>query len=126
MGIVMKSILVVDDEAAIRQLIKTALGVGGYDVRVASHGKEASQILEHFVPDLLITDLLMPEKEGIELIQEVRAHHPNMRIIAISGAQTEKTGLYLKVAGSLGADYTLAKPFALKDLINTVKQALGQ
>ena len=83
-------------------------------------------MLEQFVPDLLITDLLMPEKEGIELIQEVRRNHPKMPIIAISGAQTDKTGIYLKMAGSLGADYVLAKPFALKDLLNTVKQALRE
>jgi CheY-like chemotaxis protein len=125
-GISMQTILVVDDEDAIRGLIKTTLEMAGYTVRGACNGKEASQLLEQFMPDLLITDLLMPEKEGIELIQEVRARYPKMPIIAISGAQTEKTGLYLKVAGSLGADYTLSKPFALKDLLQTVKQVLDQ
>jgi DNA-binding response OmpR family regulator len=122
----MRTILVVDDEDAIRGLIKDFLGIGGYIIREACNGKDASQLLEQFVPDLLITDLLMPEKEGIELIQEVRRSHPKMPIIAISGAQTDKTGIYLKMAGSLGADYVLAKPFALKDLLTTVKQALSE
>jgi CheY-like chemotaxis protein len=87
----MRTILVVDDEDAIRGLLKSTLGMAGYIVWEACNGKEASQLLEQFVPDLLITDLLMPEKEGIELIQEVRRSHPKIPIIAISGAQTDKT-----------------------------------
>jgi len=86
----MQTILVVDDEDAIRGLIKTTLGIGGYAIREARNGKETSQLLEQFVPDLLITDLLMPEKEGIELIQEVRRSHPKIPIIAISGRRPIK------------------------------------
>jgi CheY-like chemotaxis protein len=121
----MENILVVDDEDAIRQLVKTVLEKAGYVVMEASNGKEASQLLDHLVPDLLITDLFMPEKEGIELIQEVRRRHPKMPIIAISGAQAGQSELYLKMARSLGADYILAKPFPLSTLFQTVKQALG-
>lgn len=122
----MHNILVVDDEDAIRGLINITLTNAGYNVLEAQNGKVASRLLAQDVPDLLITDLLMPEKEGIELIQEVRTHYPKLPIIAMSGAQTEKTGLYLKMAGSLGADYTLAKPFALADLLRTVQQALNK
>jgi DNA-binding response OmpR family regulator len=120
----MHNILVVDDEDAIRGLINITLTNVGYSVLEAHNGKVASRLLAQDVPDLLITDLLMPEKEGIELIQEVRTHYPKLPIIAMSGAQTEKTGLYLQMAGSLGADYTLAKPFALAELLRTVQQAL--
>jgi CheY-like chemotaxis protein len=121
----MENILVVDDEDAIRQLVKMALEKAGYMVMEACNGKEASQLLGHLVPDLLITDLFMPEKEGIELIQEVRQRHPKIPIIAISGAHSGQSELYLKMARSLGADYILAKPFPLSTLFQTVKQALS-
>jgi DNA-binding response OmpR family regulator len=117
----MRNILVVDDEAAIRQLIHSFLKTEGFVIWEAGDGKMASQILEQSVPDLLITDLILPEKEGIELIQLVRTLHPKMPIIAMSGAAP----INLKMAHSLGANEILLKPFTSHELLNSVKKALG-
>ena len=107
-------------------LIKTILKQAGYIVRVARNGNEASKLLNQWEPDLIITDIAMPEKAGTELIQEIRSHHPAIRIIAISGAQTLQPGIYLRMANSLGADHTLAKPFSPDDLLRIVKLALSE
>src|SRR5436190_19632533 len=101
----MKNILVVDDEAAIRLVLNLALKQAGYVVREACNGKEASQLLEQSLPDLLITDLSMPEMEGTELIQEVRTLYPGMPIIAMSGELMDTTGSYIKTGDLSGADY---------------------
>jgi CheY-like chemotaxis protein len=121
-----QNILVVDDEDMIRNLIRTVLRQEGYNVWVARDGNEASQLLNQWTPDLIITDIAMPEKAGTVLIQEVRNHHPAIRIIAISGAATAQPGIYLRMANSLGADYILAKPFLPDDLLRLVKQALSE
>jgi CheY-like chemotaxis protein len=121
----MKNILVVDDEHAIRQILNLTLKQAGYVVSEACNGNAASQVLEQSLPNLLITDLSMPEKEGTELIQEVRALYPDIPIIAMSGAQIDKTEINLKMADLPGIDYLLAKPFSLNALLQTVKQALG-
>jgi CheY-like chemotaxis protein len=122
----MRNILVVDDDGQIRNLINTILKEAGYLVRVAGNGNEASQLLNQWEPDLIITDIAMPEKAGTELIQEIRTHHPTIRIIAISGAQTVQPGIYLRMANSLGADHILAKPFLPDDLLRIVKVALSE
>ncbi len=122
----MQNILVTEDEDSLRNLITIILRQEGYVVWEARNGKEASQLLGQFVPDLLITDLVMPEKEGMELIREVRTLHPKMPIIAISGAQAAQPGSYLKMAKSLGANYELAKPFTPGELLGLVIEALGE
>jgi CheY-like chemotaxis protein len=122
----MQNILVVDDEDQVRNLINTILKGAGYLVRVARNGNEASQLLNQWEPDLIITDIAMPEKAGNELIQEVRTLHPAIRIIAISGAATAQPGIYLRMANSLGADQILAKPFLPDDLLRIVKLTLNK
>jgi DNA-binding response OmpR family regulator len=122
----MQNILVVDDEEIIRNLINIILKQAGYCVRMACNGEEASQLLNQSVPELLITDLVMPEKSGTQLIQEVRSQHPAIPIIALSGAQSDQPGVYLEMAKSFGANYVLAKPFSLGELLGLVKEALGE
>jgi DNA-binding response OmpR family regulator len=122
----MQNILIADDEEMIRNLINLILKQEGYSVQVARNGQEASQLLNQSVPELLITDLVMPEKSGTQLIQEVRRQHPAIPIIAISGAQADQPDIYLKMADSLGADYLLAKPFSPSILLLTVRKALGE
>jgi CheY-like chemotaxis protein len=121
-----RNILVVDDEDMVRNLIRTVLKEAGYTVWVARDGNEASKLLSQWAFDLMITDIAMPEKAGTVLIQEVRTHHPTIRIIAISGAMTAQPGIYLRMANSLGADYILAKPFLPADLLQLVKRALSE
>lgn len=122
----MQNILIVDDEDIIRNLIRTILKEAGYNVWVARDGNEASRLLSQWAFDLIITDIAMPEKAGTVLIQEVRTHHPAIRIIAISGALTAQPGIYLRMANSLGADYILAKPFLPGDLLHLVTRALSE
>ena len=81
----MKKILIADDEAPMRMVMRALLEDGDYEVLEAGDGNEAIRIVEDDAPDLLITDILMPGKAGIETIKELRQDHPNLRIIAMSG-----------------------------------------
>jgi CheY-like chemotaxis protein len=91
----------------------------GYEVQEASGGKEALQSYARSPPDLILTDIVMPDTEGIELIMKIRISDPNLKIIAMSGSN------YLDIAEKLGADHLLAKPFSNKALLNAVKATLG-
>jgi CheY-like chemotaxis protein len=121
-----QTILVVDDDDQIRGFIKIVLKQAGYFVQSVCNGNEASLYLNQSLPDLLITDMSMPQKAGNQLIEEVRINHPAIPIIAVSGAPTAQPGIYLKIAKSLGADFILAKPFSPDKLLQKVKQALHQ
>ena len=115
-------VLVVDDELSIRGLFARVLQGGGYEVAVACDGLEARKALESGSFDLMITDLVMPESEGIETIQAIRKSHADVKIIAVSGAFG---GGYLAVAAMLGADATLTKPVSPEQLLEAVRQALA-
>jgi CheY-like chemotaxis protein len=120
-----KRILVIDDEDMIREIIVTVLSEAGYQVAGATNGFEGLQILKSQPVDLIITDILMPEKEGIETIIEVRKSRPNIQIIAISGGGRAHHLHPLKIAGKIGADMTLSKPFEPEELLSVVKKMLG-
>ena len=115
----MTKILLVEDEERVRALLKGVLESNGYEVQEASSGKEALQSYARSPPDLILTDLVMPDMEGIELITKIRKSDPNLKIIAMSGSN------YLDIAERLGVDHTLAKPFSNKSLLNAVKATLG-
>ena len=103
------TILVVDDDAAIRSLFHKILARAGYRVMEAADGAQALAAMSEGGVDLVITDLVMPEKEGIETIVEIRKSYPQVKIAAVSGAFG---GKYLEAASLLGADAALAKPVA--------------
>jgi CheY-like chemotaxis protein len=115
----MTRILLVEDEERVRALLKGVLDSNGYEVQEASSGKEALQSYALSPPDLILTDLVMPDMEGIELITKIRKSDPNLKIIAMSGSN------YLYIAERLGVDGILAKPFSNKALLNAVKATLG-
>ena len=115
----MTKILLVEDEERVRALLKGVLESNGYEVQEASSGKEALQSYARSPPDLILTDLVMPDMEGIELITRIRKSDSNLKIIAMSGSN------YLDIAEKLGADRILAKPFSNKALLNAVKATLG-
>lgn len=117
------SILVVDDEADVRELLAEILEESGYRVAQAGDGKEAFTRLLEGPVDLLITDLIMPEREGLETIARIRAERPEMKIIAMSGSFEPS---YLRAAKLLGADRTLQKPFSFDDVLCTVEQLFPQ
>jgi PAS domain S-box-containing protein len=114
-------ILVADDEAGVRSFLRAALEQGGYEVTEAADGKQVLKQVRAERVDLVITDIIMPEQEGIETIRALRKEAPGIRIIAISGAFD---GLYLEVAEMLGADAVLAKPVTAQLLLARVAEVL--
>jgi two-component system, chemotaxis family, chemotaxis protein CheY len=120
----MSAILLIDDDASVRQVVSEMLRLAGHDVAIAENGRVALERLGEQTFDLVITDLIMPEQEGIETISEIRRRDRSMPIIAISGGGRLGPGDYLETARYLGADATLAKPFARQELIATVDSLL--
>ena len=122
----MAVILVIDDERAARALIRRMLRRAGHKIYVARNGLIGLQILRREPIEVVITDLLMPEMEGIETIRAIRAEFPQVRIIAMSGGgtDTKRGGLYLEFAGKLGADARLANPFRAAELNALVERIL--
>ena len=122
----MPKILVVDDDEQIRELVDSMLTAYGYEITLANNGQLATRVYREQPFDLVITDLVMPDMEGIELIQKLRAINQNVTIIAMSGGASGASETYLKTAGFLGARYTLPKPFKLDELLKVVSTALEQ
>ena len=120
-----KTILIIDDEQLIRLQIRSALELEGFTVREAANGNEGLARIAEATPDVVITDILMPDKEGIETILELRRTHPKIRIIAISGGGRTGNKDFLRTAKHLGADRTLAKPFGLAELLRLVHEVLA-
>ena len=115
------TILVADDDASIRRFLRTVLTTAGYEVVEAANGREAAAVIQQRPVDLLITDLVMPEQEGIETILLLRRSNANLKIVAISGAFE---GRYLNAAASLGAHATILKPISPRGLLDTVNKVL--
>lgn len=121
----MTKILVIDDNAMVRKTISTILRHGGFEVELATNGREGIEVFRKGAPDLVITDLIMPEKEGIETILELRQVHPDIKIIAISGGSPAGNVDFLRMAQTLGANAIIAKPFRANELISCVKDCLA-
>ncbi len=119
----MARILVIDDEDDVRFTISHMLERHGHAVTVARNGGEgiAKQRATPF--DIVITDLVMPEKEGIETIREILQEFPELPVVAMSGGGRKATSSYLDVAGFMGAAATLAKPFLEADLLTALETA---
>jgi len=123
---VMSLILVIDDAATVRQLVGRILVDAAYSVLEAQDGDVGVALFQQHRPSLVITDLFMPNKEGIETIQEIRRLSPGTKIIAMS-ASTSPTGkLYLGAAKQLGADAVLAKPFEPAELLEVVDRLIAR
>jgi two-component system cell cycle sensor histidine kinase/response regulator CckA len=117
------SVLVVDDEDSVRAIVVRMLVEGGCEVRETASGAEVIPMLRKHPVDVVITDIVMPDKEGIEICREIRKEFPGKKIIAMSGARGGAT--YLTIAEKLGADLTLAKPFSGQDLLAALRAVLG-
>lgn len=124
----MAKILIIDDDPSILTMLTRMLEKAGYEVDIACNGSEGLKKIENFPPDLLVTDIVMPEKEGLELISYLREKNPGLKIVAISGGGRFHYEGYLTSAKLLGADLTFQKPLvhkefvqAVTDLINTEK-----
>lgn len=120
----MARILVVDDTYEVRAFLREFLESAGHEVGEADNGASGIRLAVTFAPDLVITDILMPGKEGLEMIQELRRLDPRPRVIAISGGSTTGKLDVLKLAMHLGADRTFWKPFDLDRLLAAVDEEL--
>jgi len=110
------SVLVVDDDAAFVEVVCRGLRSAGYGVAGLTDGANALRAIADDPPDILITDIFMPDVEGIQVIATVRRAHPKMYIVAMSGRPLFHTLGVLNLAERLGADATLTKPFSIEEL----------
>ena len=118
----MARILVIDDDEVVRSTIRKMLQMAGYEIEEAFDGEEGVKLYNQDPTDVVITDIMMPEKSGFETIQEIRSNFPDAKIIAITGG-----GLHLlPVAHDLGALRIFEKPFHIKELLETVKELLEE
>jgi DNA-binding response OmpR family regulator len=120
-----KRILVVDDEEQIRSMLTQMLEHEGFKVDTAENGEEGMTLITRHAYDLIITDMIMPVKDGLKLIMELVRDYPDQRILAISGGGAIKAERYLTMAGYLGDDIaTLEKPFKRETLLALVNAQL--
>ena len=120
----MRKILVIDDDEQIRKLLYRVMEQAGFEVQVAADGRKGLSLFEESFYDLVITDLIMPEQEGIETITFLRKNYPQVKIIAISGGGRIGPETYLPLALELGANAAYAKPFSIDQITNAVKELL--
>ena len=121
----MKRILVIDDDMQFRQMLRQTLERAGFEVAEAPDGEKGMRLYRQDPTDLIITDIIMPEKEGVETIIELRREFPDVKIIAISGGSRgidAKDCLY--AVKQLGADCTFSKPFDRKELLEAISGLL--
>ena len=117
-------VLIVDDEPDVRLSLQLALELAGYAVRIAANGNEALEHQRANPAEVLITDIFMPESDGIETIANFRKEFPSTRIVVVSGAAKRPHADYLQAARVLGADLTLTKPIDIERLLEQLR-ALG-
>jgi YesN/AraC family two-component response regulator len=120
----METILIIDDEAQIRSMVRLILERAGYTVREAQDGSDGIRLFREDPAELIITDLIMPNKDGIGMIIELKKDFPDLKIIAMSGGGLNRPEGYLRGAQKLGAACTLSKPLNRSDLLRAVKDTL--
>ena len=120
----MARILVIDDSMLTRHMLRQVLERAGYEVLEASDGRVGIQIHRTTPADIVITDILMPEQEGLETIRELQRDCPEVKIIAISGGGQIGDYNFLTIAQRLGARRAFQKPFVLQDMLNAVHEVL--
>ncbi len=120
----MARVLIVEDDEAFRTVLKQMLLTAGHVVMEAASGREAIRALRLEPPDLVLTDLVMPDQDGLEVIMMLRKEIPEIPVIAMSGGLANSP-LYLDLAKKLGARRLLFKPFAPEQLFAALQEALG-
>jgi CheY-like chemotaxis protein len=125
-GRLMAHILVIDDDLDVRVLTLEILEAAGHHVTLAANGLEGIEAYRQHLPDVVLTDLVMPEKEGIETIAELKRECPGVRIIAMSGGGRPGSGAgYLSAATAMGVGAVLCKPFASTTLLAAIDRLLA-
>lgn len=121
----MARILLVDDDDALRKALRLTLLKLGHEVLEAHNGNEALHLYAAEPPDLVMTDIIMPEKEGLETILELKRLHPPVKIIAMSGGGRANAIDYLKIARQMGVSKTLNKPFSADAMAAAIRDVLA-
>ena len=119
----MASILLIDNDPAVREVLRIALMTAGYSISEAANGRQGINSFRKAPTDIVITDIYMPDRDGLEVIEALRRTHPTVKILAISGASGNMN--YLHRAEVLGADRVLAKPLSMPIVLRVVSELLG-
>jgi len=122
---VIKNLIIVDDEKMVREILKRQFEKEGFNVFDTPSGRACLEHCNQENIDLIITDIIMPDMEGIELISQVKKKFPKIKIFAISGGGQIKPEGYLDIADKLGALRTFTKPFKLNEITRAVKEAVS-
>jgi DNA-binding response OmpR family regulator len=120
-----RSVLVIDDDSAVRATLAFVLEERGYRVLQSENGETGLTAFRAHNPDLVITDIVMPVKEGLQTITEIRRERPGTRIIALSGGSRRGHNDFLDIARQLGAWDVLVKPFEVEDILARVDRCFG-
>ena len=121
----MRTILIIEDDTDLRKMLAKLLEREDFRVLQAGTGLEALKIIDYYIPDMVITDIIMPDQDGIGTINELKKRHPEIKIIAISGGGRMLSKDYLGIARILGAHYTFSKPFDTRLFIDKVHELLN-
>lgn len=113
-------VVIIDDDRLVRETLLSYLENENCETHVAADGDEGIRLVHNCDPDVVVTDILMPNKEGMETITELKKSHPDVRIIAISGQNWSGFSSYLDMASRLGAHAVLSKPFTRREFIDAV------
>ncbi len=120
----MATVLIIDDDPAIRDVFSQFLENNGYSVETAAEGKEGLMKMRQLTPDLIITDIIMPGMDGLEVLQHIRNYSRDVPVIAISGGMKTSAINFLPLAKRFGACKSLKKPVAQDALLQAVKELL--
>ena len=116
-------VCVIDDDEQVRNTLAEILRRSGYGVVLASDGDMGLEVLEKSGAEVVVTDIVMPNREGIETIREIRLRFPDVRILAMSGGGSKASSTdFLELAYALGADDVLAKPFRMAELLHKLSK----
>ena len=121
-----RRVLIIDDESEVRSLLSRTLTQAGYDVVAVASGNEGTRACRQQSFDMVVVDMVLPEKDGLETMMEIRRSSPNARFIAMSGAPRAKIMDPLSLALKLGAVASISKPFTPDEFLGSVTQHLGQ
>lgn len=119
------SILIIDDDPAVSRTLSLILTRAGYEVSTATSGRKGLELLTSGAFDLVLTDIIMPELDGIEAIRRIRADHPGLRVIAMSGGGQIDKADFLHMAEALGADRVIEKPVRSERLLELVGSVMA-
>jgi len=118
-------VLIIDDDPQIRELWRDVLQEEGLRVLDAPSGVDGVQVAKDHAVDLVVTDILMPDKDGIETLREIKAEQPALKVVVVSGGGVTMQPTFLNVAKKFGADATLQKPVDIGEFCSVVKQLLA-